>query len=83
MKLLPLLLALAATTSAFAAKPSPVSDELKAAESEYYRIITLPTPDGVTMLPLSKQGTVVGAWPTKKLKSEKLFVPKYRKALGQ
>ena len=59
MKLLPLFLALTATTSAFADKPAPVSDELKAAESEYYRIITLPTPDGVPVNRMSPGSSVM------------------------
>ena len=51
MKLLPIVLALIIPASAFAAgkKAPPASDELKAAESEYYRIVTLPTPDDVPL----------------------------------
>lgn len=51
MKLLPALLGLALTTTlATAADPKPKNDPgLQSAEAEYYRIITLPTPEGVTL----------------------------------
>jgi NADH dehydrogenase FAD-containing subunit len=37
---------------------------------------------GVTMLPLSPTGTLVGSRATSKMKGEELLVPRYRKAVG-
>jgi NADH dehydrogenase FAD-containing subunit len=37
---------------------------------------------GITMLPLSPNGTLVGSRATSKMKGEELLVPRYRKAVG-
>jgi len=46
-------------------------------------IVPIGPRDGVTMLPLSRQGIIAGSWTTRNLKGGNLLLPRYRKALGQ
>lgn len=46
-------------------------------------LIPLGPKKGASVLPLSRDGTVVGDWLTAKIKGKELFIPRYRKEFGR